>query len=274
MPIVTIPSSPLRPGAGPVRIFYRESGAGRPLLLLHGGWGDAIYPFDRQAAALGGRFHLYGPDRSGYGGSGRLTALDVRFHQQAAAETFAVLDALGLDRVSIWGHSDGAVIGVQMALERPARCDRLILEAFHFYRHKPGSRAFFAGMAADPDTIDARVARVLAAEHGEDYWRTLIRLHGRAWLALADERPAPGADLYDGRLSDLRVPVLILHGRRDPRTEPGEIEAVRQALPDARVVILEQGGHSPHAEAAAADDATRAALAFLDEPEGEPHGRT
>lgn len=36
----------------PVRVHYREAGAGRPIVILHGGWGYEIYPFDRQIAAL------------------------------------------------------------------------------------------------------------------------------------------------------------------------------------------------------------------------------
>ncbi|HVB37501.1 MAG TPA: alpha/beta hydrolase, partial [Vicinamibacterales bacterium] len=169
MPFLSIPSSPLRPGVSPVSIHYREWGSGRPLVILHGGWGNAIYPFDRQVAALGDRVHFYSPDRSGYGGSGPIDRLAAGFHHQAAAETCAVLDALGLERVAVWGHSDGAVIAVLMALQQPERFDRLILEAFHLYPVKPASRPFFAGLAADPTGLDARVAHVLAEEHGAAY---------------------------------------------------------------------------------------------------------
>jgi pimeloyl-ACP methyl ester carboxylesterase len=264
MPILSLPATPFRPGVSPVSVGYREWGRGRPLLLLHGGWGYAMYPFDRQAAALADRFHLIAPDRSGYGVSGPVEALGPRFHHAAAAETLAVLDALGWRDVAVWGHSDGAVIAVLMALAQPGRVDRLVLEALHLYRHKPASRSFFAGLAADPGGLDARVAGVLAAEHGAGYWATLIHLHAQAWLDLDDERPEPGADLYDGRLSDLHLPTLVLHGRQDPRTEPGELDAVRRALPHAVFAVLADGGHSPHSERAVADEATRVAAAFLD----------
>ncbi|MDE3155131.1 MAG: alpha/beta fold hydrolase [Acidobacteriota bacterium] len=264
MPLLTIPASPLRPGIRPVSIQYRERGTGVPLVLLHGGWGNGIYPFDRAIAALSDRFHVFAPDRSGYGGSGPIDHLDADFHEQAAAETFAVLDALGLDRVCLWGHSDGAVIGARMALQQPERFAGLVLEALHLYGVKPASRPFFAGLAEHPEGLDPRVATVLAAEHGEAYWPTLIRLHGRAWLALADRSPSPDADLYGGRLGALRVPVLILHGRQDPRTEPGELDALRRALPGATFAVLEDGGHCPHSERAVAEAATVVAAAFLD----------
>ncbi len=273
MPFVTIPASPLRPGVSPVTIHYGDRGTGQPLVVLHGGWGNGIYPFDRQMDAMADRVHFYLPDRSGYGGSGPIDRLGVDFHAQAAAETFAVLDGLGLDRVSLWGHSDGAVIAVLMGLQQPSRIDRLILEALHLYRVKPASRPFFAGLAADPGSLDPRVARVLASEHGASYWPTLVRLHGRAWLDLADRSPSPDADLYGGRLPQLRVPTLVLHGRQDPRTEPGEIEAMRRQLPHAVFAILDEGGHSPHSERNTADEATRVAAAFLERPVEAGHGR-
>ena len=58
MAFVEVVSSELAPDVSPVRIHYREAGGGPPLVILHGGWGYEIYPFDRQIAAL---------DKSGFG---------------------------------------------------------------------------------------------------------------------------------------------------------------------------------------------------------------
>jgi pimeloyl-ACP methyl ester carboxylesterase len=264
MPFVELPSSPLAPGVAPVRIHYREHGAGRPLVILHGGWGCEIYPFDRQIAALASDHHLVIPDRTGYGLSGRLVRQESDFHHRAAAETVAVIDALGLERPVIWGHSDGAVIAVLMGLAAPSRLEALILEATHLYRAKPASRTFFETMRDDPDGLGARVGDVLAREHGER-WRDLLRLNGAAWLQIAEERKADDDDLYGGRLGQLRLPTLLVHGARDPRTEPGELDAVCAALGGiATAEILPDGGHSPHSERATSDEVTRALRRFLD----------
>ncbi len=264
MPTVEIPSSPLAPGVSPVRIHYRDAGAGPPLVVLHGGWGTAIYPFDRQIAALGHDHRIVIPDRTGYGQSGRLAAQEVDFHQRAAAETFGVIDALGLDRPVLWGHSDGAVISLLMGLAHPDRLAALIVEATHLYRSKPASRAFFETMMRDPDGLGERVAGVLAREHGAS-WRDVIRINGVAWRRIADERSTPDEDLYGGRLSELRLPALVIHGAKDPRTEPGEFEALRASLPRARFAIIDEGGHSPHSERLTADDVTEVARRFLSE---------
>ncbi|HMF96781.1 MAG TPA: alpha/beta fold hydrolase [Vicinamibacterales bacterium] len=264
MPNVALPASPLAPGVSPVPIHYRDIGEGSPLVVLHGGWGYEIYPFDRQIAALSRVHRILIPDRTGYGRSGRLATQEVDFHHRAAAETFAVIDALAVERPVLWGHSDGAVIALLMGLARPGRLGALIVEATHLYCSKPSSRSFFATMMDNPDLLGERVAGVLAREHGEA-WRDLIRINGGAWLRIADERPEADADLYGGRLSELRVPTLVIHGAQDPRTEPGELDAIRAALPQARVAVIAEGGHSPHSERLAADEVTRAAEGFLSE---------
>ena len=90
-------------------------------MFLHGGWGYEIYPFDRQAEELASRFRIVIPDRSGYGGSGVMTTLPADFHHRAAEETRSVIDALGLERPILWGHSDGAIIALLFALAAPER---------------------------------------------------------------------------------------------------------------------------------------------------------
>jgi pimeloyl-ACP methyl ester carboxylesterase len=265
MPFVELSSSPLAPGLSPVRIHYREHGAGKPLVILHGGWGYEIYPFDRQITALVNDHRIVIPDRTGYGLSATLDRQESDFHHRAADETFAVIDALGLERPVLWGHSDGAVIALLMALAAPAKLAAVILEATHFYRAKPASRSFFETMRDDPDRLGPRVGDVLGREHGER-WRDLLRTNGAAWLRIAAERTADDDDLYGGRLATLGLPALLLHGERDPRTEPGELGALRRGLGAAgQFAILAEGGHSPHSERGSADEVTRIARRFLAE---------
>ena len=264
MPFVSIPESPLVPGASPVSIHYRSSGDGVPLIFLHGGWGYEIYPFDRQINVLGGRFRILIPNRSGYGGSTRIDELPTDFHQRAAGEMRSFLDELSIDRPVLWGHSDGAVIAIMMALNEPGRFTGLILEAFHYYRVKEGSRGFFEAMAQDPSRFGDRVCSTLSREHGEDYWRQLLLLNGNAWLGINHESNHPKQDLYGGRLSELKPPAIFIHGSRDPRTEPDELKAVAATLPSAILHLVEDGGHSPHSESAASDETTRVANRFLE----------
>src|SRR5262249_52679703 len=154
-----------------------------------------------------------------------------------------------------WGHSDGAVIALRAGLMAPRRIDRIVAEATHFFRRKPASRAFFETMRDRPDDLGERVVSILDRDHGPR-WRALIRANGVAWLRLADEAASARVDLYDGCLPRLRVPTLLIHGAGDPRTEPGELDALSASIDGARCELLAAGGHSPHSERATADAVT------------------
>lgn len=227
-------------------------------MILHGGWGYGFYPHDDAIATLDRRFVV--PDRTGYGGSPHIAAFPPRFHVAAAIETETLLDALGVGRSVLWGHSDGAVIAAILALRDPDRYAGAIVEAIHLDRKKVHSRRFFETMVNDPDAFGERVSAKLAAEHGADYWRTIIRAAGQAWLDIA---ATPDEDFYDGRLGELRVPLLVVHGADDPRTEPGELDRIRRELPAARVEMIEGGGHSPHSNRATAGRVTAIVRDFL-----------
>jgi len=257
MPFVELKSSPHADEVSPVPIHYREVGSGPPLVFLHGGWGYGVYPIDRQIDALSSHVRLLIPDRSGHGHSARSAGpLPLDFHRRAAEETLLVLDVLGIERAVFWGHSDGAVIATMIGLQAPERCDRLILEAFHFYRSKPRSHEiFFQRFANDPGAVGEKLQKLLAADHGEEHWRNVVQRNCSVWLELAamsahPDEDLPVADLYGGRLGELRVPVTFMHGRGDPRTEPGEIERAHNTVPDSQLRFIENGRHSPHREEA------------------------
>jgi pimeloyl-ACP methyl ester carboxylesterase len=234
------------------------------LVFLHGGWGYGVYPFERQIEALESNYQILIPDRSGYGHSTRVAGeMPLDFHRRAAAETISLLDALGIERVVLWGHSDGSVISAMTGLAAPERCERLILEAFHLLRRKPGSRSFFERFAAHPEDLGEVTKRMLAEDHGEAQWPAVLRRNCGVWFRIADQVKRPEEDLYDGRLGELCVPTLFLHGRLDPRTEPGEMERVRAELPRAEMKFVENGKHSPHSEQDAFEECNRIAREFL-----------
>lgn len=243
MPFIHLQHSPL--AAGPADIHYRQFGSGIPLIFLHGGWGYQIYPLSEQQTAIPG-VHLVIPDRSGYGHSTKPSIFSVDFHRLAVVETLAFMDALGIDQAVLWGHSDGAVIAAWMGLMAPQRCRGLILEALHYDREKPHSREFFTTLAANPDLVGKRVISVLKSDHGEQ-WRDPVRGDCQAWLEIAALK-SPHPDLYEGRMSEIKVPVALIHGQSDPRTEPHELDHVRRELPNAQFHIMPGAGHSPHSE--------------------------
>lgn len=281
MPYASLRLSPLVPGISPVTIHYREQGEGTPLIFLHGGWGYEIYPINRQLPALSEQCRIIIPDRSGYGRSTKLAGeLPADFHYRAATETLLFLDAMQIERAVFWGHSDGAVIAAILGFTAPAQVGGLILEAFHHYRSKPTSKRFFETLAHQPEMLGEELCERFAQEHGRDSWRHLITTHAKAWLQIGADRSAhdlpngndaltPNAqatsfiDLYGGRLNEIAAPTLIIHGRLDPRTEPGELDAVRGELPHSQMQILDDGAHSPHSESGTAEIAIETMNTFV-----------
>jgi pimeloyl-ACP methyl ester carboxylesterase len=263
VPTLELARSPHADGVSPVTIHYREFGAGKPLVFLHGGWGYGVYPIDAQIAAFKNDYRILIPDRSGYGRSSRVPGeMALDFHDRAAAETLAFLDVMEIEKAVLWGHSDGAVIGAKIGLTAPKRCECLILEAFHLLRKKPGSRSFFERFAAKPEDLGDETKKLLTADHGEDWPRVLQRNCG-AWFRIADAVKSADEDLYSGKLGDLSVPTMFLHGRLDPRTEPGEMERVQRTVPGARMSFVESGKHSPHSENGAAGQCNQMVREFL-----------
>ncbi len=263
MPFTLLPRSPVVPGRTPVRLHHRERGEGPAVLVLHGGWGYEAYPFDRVLSELARSHRAVAPDRVGYGRSDRIPDLPDGFHRAMAEETALTLDALGVEAAALWGHSDGAVVAAWTAILFPARVRALVLEALHYRADKPSSLEFFRAAVAEPERFGAATVAALARDHGEA-WRDVLSAGGRAWLRILERGARGQPDLYDGRLGEVRCPTLLLHGMRDPRTEPGEIEAALRALPAARLELLD-AGHSPHTGTGAAERCTALGVEFLEE---------
>lgn len=107
---------------GSVRVL--EAGSGPPLLLLHGGLGDARTHWETASEELSHVFRLYAPCLPSYPGS---DALD---HPSWAGLTDwlnGILDGLGLDRVPICGNSFGGALAQAFAARFPERVSHLLL---------------------------------------------------------------------------------------------------------------------------------------------------
>lgn len=258
---VRLPSS--WDGHRTVDVFVRQAGEGTPVVYLHGGWGYEAFPFDAAAHDLAANgFRCIAPDRTGYGRSTVIGEQPLDFHRRAAAETRALLDALGLESAILWGHSDGAVIAAWLGLEDAKRFPVLVLESLHVWPQKAGSRTFFEKAANGTLEVGARTQEALEKDHGPR-WRDVVRMNGRVWVRLGEGAPGPHEDLYGGALARIRSATLLLHGTSDPRTEPGEMGAAHRTIAGSEVVRAD-ARHCPHAEAAAWARARGPVLSFLD----------
>ncbi|MEE6261786.1 alpha/beta fold hydrolase [Plantactinospora sonchi] len=109
---------------GAVKTWYDEHGTGEPLVLMHGGLVDARF-FAPNIDPLAERFHVFTPERRGHGHTpdveGPIT------YQLMADDTIAFLETVVGEPADLVGHSDGGVVAMLVAIQRPELVKRLVL---------------------------------------------------------------------------------------------------------------------------------------------------
>src|SRR4029453_8342921 len=109
--------------AGVVHTYFETSGAGEPVVLLHGGMCTAE-TFDAQTTVLAEHYRVYLPERRGHGRTpdvpGPLT------YDIMATDTIAFIEPLNLGAVNLVCWSDGAAIGLLVAWRRPDLVTKLV----------------------------------------------------------------------------------------------------------------------------------------------------
>jgi len=247
-----------------MRIYYQQHGQGEPLLLLHCGLGTggdfaAILP------ELAKRYTVLTPDRPGYGRSDHQVPFDDRYFAVQMHWMDRFLEALGIISTSFWGWSDGGVVSLWMAILHPERVRALLIEASHIRGRKPDTA--FLSQHLQPAGLPLEERQRLARQQGADYWPELSRRWARLWLDMGQR----DIYLYDGRLSEVRAPTLVLHAADDPQVPLDEALALQAAIPGARQHVFPTGGHAIHA-GPARQELLSVALAFLDDLPPLPAG--
>ena len=277
------PGQPRYAVNGQARIAFEDLGGagGDPLLLIMGlavsrfWWPDALIgefvdrgfhvaAYDQRDAGQSTHF----PDA---GGTSPIAAVLRRRSLAYSAEDMtddavAVLDALGWDSAHVFGHSMGGQVAQRTALRHPGRVRSLTSSA-----SLPGDvgglsagRYVHAGLVArlarlkfsegrDGDIALAVAAtRALASPAYPFDEREVRRMAARDQVSgvrdtAAQSRQA-GAKWHGGRLAELRVPALVLHGSADPLLRPAAARRTARSISGARLVLLPGVGHYLPAE--------------------------
>jgi pimeloyl-ACP methyl ester carboxylesterase len=165
----------------------------------------------------------------------------------------AFLDAIGVDRVVVVGGSMGGVVAQHFALRHPERLRRLILVATGARTPDPeGALAKANSMAAHVWTeadiagmVEGFFARMPPEPEREEY-EAIVRAVSPA-AAVEAARSNARSNTLD-RLAQIMVPTLIVQGRHDRGRTPEHGALMQERLPDARLVIMENSGHTPQLE--------------------------
>ncbi|MGE5198053.1 MAG: alpha/beta fold hydrolase, partial [Rhodospirillaceae bacterium] len=213
------------------------------VVFLHEGLGSARqwkdFP-DRLGAATGCGFLAY--SRWGYGGSdARPRPWPADFLEpEAAAVLPALLDAAGVARPVLFGHSDGATIALMHAAACPDAVRGIISEAAHVMIEDISVKGI---TGARDRFLHGDLRARLRSQHGDHVEDTVLGWTG-AWLG-------PGGRDWDirPRLQAIRCPVLLIQGRDDNFGTLEQVDAIATRVSGpADTLILDDCGHIPHRE--------------------------
>jgi pimeloyl-ACP methyl ester carboxylesterase len=254
--------------------------ADAPALVLVHGLASSAVAWTTLARTLVSTHRVLAVDLPGHG---RTPAGRHPFSMHDAATLLEeVLDACGLHRVTLVGHSMGAAVCVLMAAQAPTRVEQMLLLAPPLPRRRlPGVgvavlpqialclwptmglrilRRRLSGRSLDELVAERlRLARVdgedlarltaamaadlrAALERGEDPLRVFIDAARSVGLLVTLGRE------YRAAVAAIRVPVRVVHGANDPVLRVSEVRQLQTLQPDWQLHVLPGVGHSPHLE--------------------------
>jgi len=236
------------------RLAYVEAGdpKGEPVLLLHG-FTDSSRSFLPMVPYLS-RYQLLIPDQRGHGTSDAPECCYGA--SQFAYDARLFLDALGVKRASVVGHSLGSMIAISLAAEYPERISKIVLiGSTALVPVKRGDWLYDNAAAVngklDPSTQFAKdwhpanQPTKVDPEFAEAINDEIMQIPGHVWRGVMRElsyvpvgRHAP----------DVKAPVLVISGGKDSLFPPEHHQSLLKAFPHAEAKVFAELGHNPNWE--------------------------
>jgi aminoacrylate hydrolase len=236
-------------------VYYEVYGRDdAPALVLSSGLGGAAHFWAAHLPALARDFRVIAYDQAGTGRSSAELP-DGYAMAHMADELAAMLDQIGVARCHLMGHALGGLIGLQLALSRPALIDRMVMVNAWAKTHPHTKRCFAARKALLLNTGPAAYVAAQPLFLYPSWWMA----DRTDWLA---EQDAAGVahfpptetvlrrigaieafDLTDS-VASVTAPTLVLAARDDVLVPSGCSVALAEALPNARLDVWDQGGHA------------------------------
>jgi pimeloyl-ACP methyl ester carboxylesterase len=213
-----------------VKIWYAEFGRGEPVILLHGAFGSSSF-WGNQVPALAKRYRVVTVDSRGHGRSTR----DAQpfSYELMASDVVAVMKHLRIEEAAIVGLSDGAIIGLELAIHHPERVTRLF--AFGANTDPSGLRE---------EGIHSPTFATYLARAEKEYAR--LSSTPAEFKSFADDLGkmfATQPNITKEQLNGIRVPTWIVDGDHDEVIRREHTESIAAAIPVAGLLIQPEVSH-------------------------------
>jgi non-heme chloroperoxidase len=235
------------------KVHYAEQGHPdtEAIVFVHG-WPDSWFSFSRVLGLLPTSYHAVAFDQRGFGNSERPAC--CYGIDDLAADVVVFLDAVGLRRASLVGHSLGSFIARRVAETHPERVERLVLIGSAVTAANDVLLELQASLRTLQNPVPAQYARQFQASTAyaalpEAFFDQLVtesrKLPARLWREVLD-----GAIAFDDAadLGQIMAPTLLLWGDRDALFPRQEQERLVASIPDARLLVYPETGHCPNWE--------------------------
>jgi pimeloyl-ACP methyl ester carboxylesterase len=213
-----------------IKLFYGIIGTGRPVLLLHGGLANSDY-WGNQVRALAPSHQVIVVDSRGHGRSSRNTT--PFGYDLMTDDVVALLDTLHIPKADIVGWSDGAIIGIDMALRHRDRVGKVFafgantnLDGLNFDVEKNPNFAYFVHRAEGEYRRLSPTPGEYAAFHAQI---TKMWEHQPNWT--------------DAQLRGISTPIWIADGEHDEGIKLAHTFYMAETIPHAHLLILPDASH-------------------------------
>ncbi len=239
--------SPDPAGKTPAGLYYEATGAGDPVVLIHGFSLDRRM-WDPHVATLAERYRVVRYDLRGHGLSEAPTE-PYRAHD----DLLSVYRALGIEKAVLVGLSAGAEVAVDFALAYPERVSRLVLASPGLSGYQPqGSFEWMAPVvarlregdfeAASREWVETPLMKIAGDPDADARMRGVVLDNARIWSYSPQhqQRLDPPAV---GRLATLQVPTLVMVGELDLPDTQRVADVLADGIEGARKVTIPGVGH-------------------------------